>query len=148
MAATQEYGHQLRGEPMARSRILLGACVLCAALPGLTLAQQPDVDPVRVESVADKLGAKLVPNGPRELEFGHSATTMLAEPQKLASYGIKGMHEGARVTITCVGPNRVRVEADEMEPVSQRGTVTLHVSTDGSLTPVAERPPQTKPPVT
>lgn len=130
---------------MARSRILLGACVLCVALPGLSFAQQPDVEPVRVESVADKLGSKLVPNGPRELELGHSATTMLTQPQKLASYGIKGMHEGARVTITCVGPNRVRVEADEMEPVSQRGAVTLRVGADGALTPVPERP-QTPPP--
>jgi hypothetical protein len=120
---------------------------LCAALPGLTIAQQPDVDPVRVGTVADKLGAKVLPSAPRELELGHSATTTLAEPQKLSSYGIKGMHEGARVTITCVGPSRVRVEVDEMEPVAQRATVTLHVSTDGSLTPVADRPPPSKPPV-
>jgi hypothetical protein len=132
---------------MARSRILMGACVLCVALPGLAIAQKPDVDPVAVGAVADKLGAKVVPSAPRELEFGHSATTTLAEPQKLASYGIKGMHEGARVTITCVGPSRIRVEVDEMEPVSQRGAVTLQVSTDGTLTPVAERPPQPKPPL-
>ncbi|HMA22797.1 MAG TPA: hypothetical protein VKP00_02355 [Gemmatimonadaceae bacterium] len=133
---------------MARSRILLGACVLCVALPGLAVAQQPDVDPVPVGTVADKLGAKVGPSSPRELELGRSATTTLAEPQKLASYGIKGMHEGARVTITCVGPNRVRVEVDEMEPVSQRAAVTLKVSTDGSLTPVAERPaPPKAPPI-
>ena len=132
---------------MARSRILLSACLICAALPAMTMAQQPDVEPVRVESVADKLGAKSVPNAPRELEFGHSATTMLAEPQKLASYGIKGMHEGARVTITCVGPSRIRVEVDEMEPVAQRGAVTLHVNTDGSLAPVPERAPPVKPPL-
>jgi hypothetical protein len=125
----------------------MGACVLCVALPGLAIAQKPDVDPVAVGAVADKLGAKVVPSAPRELEFGHSATTTLAEPQKLASYGIKGMHEGARVTITCVGPSRIRVEVDEMEPVSQRGAVTLQVSTDGTLTPVAERPPQPKPPL-
>jgi hypothetical protein len=133
---------------MARSRILLGACVLCVALSGLAIAQQrPDVEPVSVGTVADKLGAKAVPSAPRELEFGHSATTTLAEPGKLASYGIKGMHEGARVTITCIGPSRVRVEVDEMEPVAQRATVTLQVSTDGSMTPVAERPPQPKPPL-
>jgi hypothetical protein len=133
---------------MTRSRIVLGACVVCVALPGLAIAQQPDVDPVSVGAVADKLGARVIPSAPRELEFGHSATTTLAEPQKLASYGIKGMHEGARVTITCVGPSRVRVEVDEMEPVAQRGAVTLRVSTDGSLTPVPERPPPPKPPIT
>lgn len=132
---------------MARSRILLGACVLCVALPRLTIAQHPDVDPVSVGAVADKLGAKTMPSAPRELELGHSATTTLAEPQKIASYGIKGMHEGARVTITCVGPSRIRVEVDEMEPVSQRASVTLHVSTDGSLTPVPERAPPPKPPI-
>jgi len=132
---------------MAHSRILLGACVLCVAFPRVTIAQQPDVDPVSVGAVADKLGAKPMPNAPRELELGHSATTTLAEPQKIAPYGIKGMHEGARVTITCVGPSRVRVEVDEMEPVAQRATVTLHVSTDGSLSPVADRPPPQKPPI-
>jgi hypothetical protein len=132
---------------MARSRILLGACVLCVALPHLTIAQQPDVDPVSVGAVADKLGVKVIPSAPRELEFGRSATTTLAEPQKIASYGIKGMHEGARVTITCVGPSRIRVEVDEMEPVAQRAAVTLHVSTDGSLTPVPERAPPAKPPI-
>lgn len=133
---------------MTRSRILLGACVLLVALPVLATAQRPDVDPVSVGSVADKLGAKAAPSAPRELEFGHSATSTLAEPQKLAAYGIKGMHEGARVTITCVGPSRVRVEVDEMEPVAQRGAVTLQVSTDGSLTPVTtDRPPQPKPPL-
>ena len=132
---------------MARSRIWMGACVLCVALPGLAIAQKPDVVPVEVGTVADKLGAKVVPSAPRELEYGRSATTTLAEPHKLASYGIKGMHEGARVTITCIGPSRIRVEVDEMEPVSQRGAVTLQVSTDGTLTPVAERPPQPKPPL-
>src|SRR6266496_4108161 len=60
---------------MARSRILLGACVLCVALPGLTIAQQPDVDPVSVGTVADKLGAKVLPSAPRELGLGRMATT-------------------------------------------------------------------------
>lgn len=135
---------------MARSRILLGACALCMSLPLLATAQKPDVDPVSVGAIVDKLGAKLTPSAPRELEYGHSATSTLAEPQKLATYGIKGMHEGARVTITCVGPSRVRVEVDEMDPVAQRGAVTLQVSSDGSLTPVTDRPqgpPSPKPPV-
>ena len=134
---------------MARSRIWLGACVLCMSLPVLAAAQKPDVDPVSVSNIADKLGVKVTPSAPRELEFGRSATSTLAEPQKLASYGIKGMHEGARVTITCIGPSRLRVEVDEMEPVAQRAAVTLEVSTDGSLTPVPDRPkaPPPKPPL-
>jgi len=132
---------------MTRSKILWGACVLVVALPVFATAQRPDVDPVSVGRVADKLGATAVPSAPRELEFGHSATSTLAKPEKLATYGIKGMHEGARVTITCVGPSRVLVEVDEMEPVAQRGSVTLQVSTDGSLTPVTDRPAPPKPPL-
>lgn len=134
---------------MSRNRILLGACILCVALPGLAAAQLPDVAPVRVGTVAEKLGVKVLPSAPHELEFGHSATTTLDDPKKIAPYGIKGMHEGARVTITCVGPNRVLVEADELEPVEQRAKVTLHMNDDGTLTPVAERtpPPAAKPPL-
>jgi hypothetical protein len=100
-----------------------------------------------VATVAEKLGVKTMVNAPRELELGSSVTAMLADPKKLVAYGIKDMHEGARVTITCIGPNRVRVEADEMEPVEQRAVVTLKVSEDGSLTPVptpvrkADKPP-------
>ena len=52
---------------MARSRILLAVCVLCVALPGLASAQQPDVDPVQVSTVADKLGAKVLPSSERQM---------------------------------------------------------------------------------
>jgi hypothetical protein len=131
---------------MARNRFLVGACVLCVALPGFAAAQQPDVVPVRIGALIDKLGVKVVPTTPQELEFGRSATTTLAEPEKIVAYGIKGMHEGARVTITCVGPNRVRVEADEMEPVDHRAVVTLRVSDDGSVMTVPDRPAPAKPP--
>ena len=46
------------------------------------------------------------------------------------------------IYITCVGPNRLRLEADEMEPVAQRVTVTVHVDPEGgALTPLPERSP-------
>lgn len=128
---------------MARTRLLV-AWAVWAVLPALALAQRPAVDPVPVGTVADKLGVKTMINSPWELDLGHSVTATLAEPKKLVTYGIKGMHEGARVTITCVGPNRVRVEAEEMEPIEQRTTVTLRLGDDGSLTPVA--PPSQQPP--
>jgi hypothetical protein len=131
---------------MTRSHLMLAACAL---LPTLTFAQTPTpppADPIPVAIVSDKLGLKTNPSAPRELDPGNSVTAMLAEPKKLASF-IKGMHEGARVTILCVGAGRIRVEAEEMEPVEQRTTVTLHVGQDGSLTPAAERPPApAKPP--
>lgn len=125
---------------MARTRLLL-AWAAWVALPAAALAQRPEVDPLPVGTVAEKLGVKTMINSPRELDLGKSVTATLAEPKKLVSYGITGMHEGARVTITCVGPNRIRVEAEEMEPVEQRTTVTLRLGDDGSLTLVAP-PPQ------
>jgi len=130
---------------MARTRIL-AACVLWAALPALSLAQVPSTDPVPLGNVADKLGVKTMVNAPRELDLGHSVTTMLADPKKLTPYN-RGTPEGARGRITCVGPNRLRVEAEEMEPVEQLSAITLHVGEDGSLTPVQPVPPRAdKPP--
>jgi hypothetical protein len=135
---------------MTRSRLML-AWAVCAMLPKLTSAQTPTplpppADPIPVASVSDKLGLKMNPSAARELDPGHSVTTMLAEPKKLEPF-IKGMHEGARVTISCVGSGRIRVEAEEMEPIEHHTTVTLHVGQDGSLTPAAERPPApAKPP--
>jgi hypothetical protein len=127
--------------------MLLGACAVCFAIPAALRAQQPNVDPIPVGNVAERLGVKLMPSAPTELDFGHSVTAMLAEPGKIEAVGIKGMHEGARVTITCVGPSRLRVEADEMTPVEQRKTITLRVDFDGTLTQMADRPPPAKPPV-
>jgi len=130
---------------MTRRRLMV-AWAACAVLPTLAFAQTPSpstsppADPIPVGAVSDKLGLKTSPNAPRELDPGHSVTTMLTEPKKLDSF-IKGMHEGARVTISCIGTGRIRVEAEEMEPVEQRTTVTLHVGQDGSLTPAAERSP-------
>ena len=132
---------------MIRRKILLSACALSAMLPALGAAQRQDVAPVRVDALAEKLGVKGMPSGARELDLGQSATTVLAEPGKLEPYGIKGMHEGARVTITCVGPSRLRIEADEMEPVPRSITVTLRVQDDGSLAQVPERAPPPKPPL-
>jgi len=125
---------------MARTKMLLGACILAFSLTGVPVAAQGAADPIPIGSIAEKLGVTLIPSSPKELELGHSATTMLAKPTKLVPYGISGMHEGARVTITCVGPNRVRVEADELEPVSHRASVTLQVSNEGELKVVADRP--------
>lgn len=131
---------------MLRGRILLCAGALCVALPASVFAQRQAVDPIPIGNIVEKLGSKVMPSSPRELELGHSATTTLAEPAKITAYGIKGMHEGARVTITCVGPNRLRVEVDEMEPVAKSATVTLKIAEDGSMTQVAEHPQQPQQP--
>ena len=133
---------------MLRSRMFLSSCAVCFALVATARAQQPNVDPIPVGNVAERLGVKLMPSAPVELDLGHSVTAMLADPSKIETVGIKGMHEGARVTITCVGPSRLRVEADEMVPVEQRKTITIRVDSDGTLTPAPDRPPPAKPPTT
>jgi hypothetical protein len=132
---------------MVRSLLCLGACVLTIALPHPGRAQGPaSAGPdVSMKTLADKLGVKPSPNAPDDIEIGGSVTTSLSAPDKIAEYGIKGMHEGARVTITRIAPDRLRVEADEMEPTAARSVVTLRVAADGSMTRVAERA-TTKPP--
>ena len=130
---------------MRHGRMLSGALALSLSMPVLCAGQRGNVAPVRVDVVMEKIGVKGVPNAARELELGQSTTTSLGEPEKISAFGITKMHEGARVTITCVGPNRLRVEADEMEPVSRSVVVTLVVGEDGSLTVAPERAPA-KPP--
>jgi hypothetical protein len=126
---------------MVRSLLCLGACVLTIALPHQGRAQGPaSAGPdVSMKALTDKLGIKPSPNAPDDIEIGRSVTTSLTSPEKIAAYGIKGMHEGARVTITRTAPDRLRVEADEMEPVSARAAVTLRVSADGSMTQVPDK---------
>ena len=130
---------------MARKRLLV-AWAAMAIVPALVAAQGVGAPTIPVGSVSAKLGVKTTQSAPIELEPGHSVTTTLSDPKKLDPY-IKGMHEGARVTISCVGPGRIRVEAEEMEPVEQHTTVTLHVADDGAITPATDRPAsQPKPP--
>lgn len=132
---------------MNRGLMLLAACAVAVGAPRRAVAQSDLAEPdVQVGAVLKQLGAKpATTNFPSELELGRSITAMLVSPDKLADCGIKGMHEGARVTVTRVAPDRIRVEADELEPVAAKGAVTLRVGSDGSLTPVAERGPAKAP---
>lgn len=134
---------------MTRGLMLFAACVVAIAAPRVTFAQDGLGEPeVPIGAVLKHLGAKpATTNYPSELELGRTITASLVSPDKLADYGIKGMHEGARVTVTRISPDRVRVEADELEPVSAKGAVTLRVGTDGSLTPVAEHAAAKAPPL-
>ena len=134
---------------MNRRLMLLAACAVAIGVPRQTFAQSGLGEPeVQVGDVLKQLGAKpATTNYPSELELGRTITASLVSPDKLADHGIKGMHEGARVTVTRISPDRIRVEADEMEPVSAKGAVTLRVSTDGSLTQVAERAASKAPPL-
>jgi hypothetical protein len=128
---------------MVRGVMLLSVCIAAiAASPVAARAQvqqQATVD-ISVKSTIDKLGLKPSGNLPDEFELGRSITVSLADPAKAAKYGVVGMHEGARVTVTRVAPDRIRVEADEMEPVPNKSAVTLKVGVDGSMTRAPDRP--------
>lgn len=131
---------------MVRGVTLFSVCIAALAVsPPAARAQsqqQGNVE-ISVKSTIDKLGLKPSGNTPDEFELGRSITVSLADPAKIAKYGIVGMHEGARVTLTRVAPDRIRVEADEMEPVPNKSIVTLKVAANGSMTQAPERP---KPP--
>jgi hypothetical protein len=126
--------------------MLLGACAVCFAIPATLRAQQPNVDPIPVGNVAERLGVKLMPSAPIELDLGHSVTAMLAEPRKIEAVGIKGMHEGPASRLP-VSVRAVARRGRRDDPVEQRKTITIRVDSDGTLTQTPDRPPPAKPPV-
>jgi len=88
------------------------------------------------EGIAAQLGAKLSPNQPEELPVGVSMTASLVDPTKTAALGATGLHAGARVTVMRIGPEKVRVEIDEMDPVPLTKKLTLRIDAQGKLTPL------------
>jgi hypothetical protein len=125
---------------MTRVRTLGVALALLAA--SLAFAPAPPAaahqirnaeDPIlTIVGVAKQLGLTVQQRDGEEFALGTSFTGLLAEPQKLASFGIQ-MHQGARVTAARMAPDKIRVEADEMEPVAARASATLKVDIKGIL---------------
>ena len=95
--------------------------------------QQSDVQ-LSVKTIATQLGVKVQPRESDDLTLGASFTGTLEDPDKLAEFGIKGMHAGARVTVFRSAPEKIRVEADEMEPAPARGSATLRPDGKGGVT--------------
>ena len=125
---------------MSRGFMFLAALALATpTLPRFTSAQATRQSEVAVKTIADALGLKLATtSAPTTLDLGASITCSLTDPAKLAKHSIRGLHEGARVTVTRVAPDRIHVEADEMEPMPVSGKVTLKVNGDGTFTPVPD----------
>jgi len=121
-----------------KRRLLLSSAVALAFLAPASSSAQRNVDLVQVDALAEKMGLKLGPSTAHELELGQSTTMLLTKPEKLAIHGIK-MHEGARVTVTCVGPGRLRIEADELQPVPKTVVVMLKLGDGGTLEPAPDR---------
>src|SRR5215475_2133057 len=125
---------------MSRGFMFLAALALATpSLPRFTSAQATRQSEVAVKTITDALGLKAATTGaPANLDLGASITCSLTDPAKLAKHTIRGLHEGARVTVTRIAPDRIRVEADEMEPMPVSGKVTLKMNSDGTLTPVPD----------
>jgi hypothetical protein len=122
---------------LRRTRILFGISLAFALVPAnAPSAQQPtQQNEVRLtnEQVAKQLGTRVQDKPDGVLTLGASFTGMLETPEKLEAFGIRGMHKGARVVVMRVAPDRIRVEADELEPAATRGAATLRVSPSGDL---------------
>jgi hypothetical protein len=110
-----------------------------AAAPGPGPAVRAEGPVVVVGVFSDKIGVKPMPSSPLELELGHSFTASVVDGAKLVKYGIVGMHEGARVTVTRIAADKLRVEAEEMEPIEHKEIVTLLINGDGTYTPVSKK---------
>lgn len=127
----------------SRTTSLLGLAVTCAAIalgtPAVTIAQnvRQQSSQITRNDVAEQLGAKLTSGHNEELGIGSSLTGALVDPAKLAKLGISGMHEGARVALMRVAPDKVRVEVDELEPTPQTKKATFKIDDKGRLTPSA-----------
>src|SRR5262245_27554448 len=106
---------------MSRGFMFLAALALATpSLPRSTtaqVAQQSDAV-ITVKRLTEVLGVKpATSSAPERLELGATITCSLTDPAKIAKFTLRGLHEGARVTVTRVAPDRIRVEADEMEPL-------------------------------
>jgi hypothetical protein len=126
------------------------ACAVAVAAASIALLAVPAVAPaqaggdvkqqsrqVSTASLAEQLGARLSPSQAEELTIGASITGTLADSARLAALGAPGMHAGARVTIMRVGPDRLRVEVDEIDPVPLTKKLTLRMDGQGRLSVIA-----------
>lgn len=128
---------------LSRSRTLaIAACLTILALPALR-AQEPKQQGavpsfVSAKALAEQLGSRLQPRDDDELRLGVSFTAVLESPEKLTALGLKEMHNGARVTVGRVAPDKVRVEVDEMEPVAASTAATFKLDAKGLLLALAK----------
>jgi hypothetical protein len=117
--------------------VALAACLTIAAAPRLAAQDEPKQQgvptSVSAKALCDQLGARIQPRDDDELRLGASVTATLNEPEKLAAFGVKGMHQGARVIVARVAPDKIRVEVDEMDPAPASGGATLKLDAKGLL---------------
>jgi hypothetical protein len=131
---------------MTRMLYRLGTAALALCLTTLAASrlaaqdtrQQGEPAFVSAKAIAEQLGARLQPRPDDELHVGASFTAMLEQPDKLVALGMKAMHAGARVSVARVAPDKVRVEADEMDPSPSSTSATLKLDSKGALVVVVK----------
>lgn len=116
--------------------VVAAGAAFAAPFSGGRATNQPGSGVATIGSVAAQLGVKVADRADEEFTLGVQFTGSLEEPGKLAAFGIKGMHTGARVVAARISVDRVHVEADELDPPS-RASVRLRMDSDGNLV----RPP-------
>ena len=125
-----------RMRSVGRGLVVLGVCAFTAVgirPVGAQQAKQQSEVELSVKTIASQLGVKVQPRESDDLTLGSSFTGTLETPEKLADFGIKGMHAGARVTVFRSAPEKVRVEVDEVDPAPARGSATLKPDGKGGV---------------
>lgn len=124
----------IRLQRVVRSVSLLGVlvgAVAAFAAPVPDRAPAPADLAVTIGQIAEQLGVKVPNRADEEFALGISFTGSLEDTLKFEEY-VKGMHVGARVTVARIAPDRVYVEADELDP-PQRKSIRLRLNADGTL---------------
>jgi hypothetical protein len=111
--------------------IVAPPAALVAQVPPATVVQQSKE--LTSARIADQLGIKLQLGQVEQLATGGSITGSLVDPAKLAKLGLPALHDGARVTVMRVAPDRLRIEVDELDPVPVTHKATLAIDDAGQL---------------
>ena len=90
---------------------------------------------VRADSLAAAFGLTLPTNAISTVGLGDCVTGTLDDPARLERYGLTGMHAGARVTVMRSAPDKLQVEADELEPATKRVSAVVRLDGDGNPLP-------------
>lgn len=86
---------------------------------------------VTIGQIATQLGVKVPSRAEEDFTLGTSFTGSLEDTLKFEEY-ITGMHVGARVTVARIAPDRVYIEADEIDP-PQKKSLRVRMNPDGTL---------------
>ena len=111
--------------------VLVGAVAAFAAPTPGPVPPDSATMVVTIGQIAAQLGVRVPNRAEEEFQIGVSFTGSLEDTLKFEEY-IKGMHAGARVTVARVGPDRVYIEADEIDP-PQRKNIRVRMNADGTL---------------